>query len=289
MKHFLTRLIIFIAVAFVSQLALYIGIKAVLDAKSNFRFSRYFRDKTHNNFVIGASRAVNSINEKYANENLKLDFINLGFNGQPYANMVDLLDDVNAANKNAVIYVELSSLYDVEVEFDNQYAYYISNSEPIKKSFAGTVYDNLALLRLNNEFFLRSIYYLSKSDNDWLNQNNISQNIINEALNMKPYRLAKRRGQFIKNLAEVQNKCNNAGNQLIYFLAPYLPAYRDKAIDFADILNIMEQNKAKYKFVNLNTINLPNDMFADRVHTNYKGSVILTDSLITMSQKFKEN
>ncbi|RYZ97965.1 MAG: hypothetical protein EOP47_20475 [Sphingobacteriaceae bacterium] len=287
MKKFLIRLVIFIAVAFTGQYILYVAIKGALDKKSNFRLSRYFRDRTHNIFVLGASRAVNSINEKYANETLHLDVINLGFNGMPYANMADILDDVNSANKNAVIYIELSSLYDVEVGLDNQYAYYMSNSASIHKRFANTVYDRIALLRLNNEFFLRSIYYLKKTDNDWLNQNVISPGVISEAHRMKRFLLVKKKAEFIERLAIVQKKCDEHGNKLIYFLAPYFPEYRNKSYDFNDITDIMECNKDKYKFINLNTITLPEDMFADRVHTNYKGSIQLTDSLISISKRFK--
>ncbi|RYD93739.1 MAG: 50S ribosomal protein L11 [Sphingobacteriales bacterium] len=44
---------------------------------------------------------------------------------------------------------------------------------------------------------------------------------------------------------------------------------------------------AKDKMADLNAFTLPTDNFADRVHTNYKGSIKLTDSLISMSKKFK--
>ncbi|WP_295670704.1 hypothetical protein, partial [uncultured Mucilaginibacter sp.] len=110
MKKFVYRFLILAVSIFVAQFVLYIGIKYVLDSKSKFRLTRYFRNSKHDYYILGNSRAVNSVNEKYANDSLKLDLINLGFNGERYKNIVDLLDDINSKVTHKTIFFEVSCI-----------------------------------------------------------------------------------------------------------------------------------------------------------------------------------
>lgn len=204
MNKFLYRLIAFIVLAFVTQYAVYMAFKYVLDKKSDFRISRYFRAPKHKYFVIGDSRGANSIDEKYATEALKIDIINLSFNGMPYKNSLDMLDQVNRDNTNSTIFFEISCLADND--FDGAYSYYSSNSDIFKKRYAETIYNLPTLLRLNNEFFLRNIYYLRKSDNDWINMGTITQNVINQISRDSSYKMFPNINEFHQRLALLQKK-----------------------------------------------------------------------------------
>lgn len=280
MKKFLCNFIISLTTVIFVQYVVYTAFKKILDKKSQFRMTRYFRAPIHKYFVLGNSRAVNSINEKYANEVLKVDIINLSFNGEPYKNVLSMLDDVNSKNSNSVILFEITCINNDEL--DNSYAYYISNSKFIKKQFAGTIYSMPDLLRLNNELFLRNIYYLKKSDNDWINKTTITSNIIDQIKIDSNFKIFPNQNVFAYRLAELQKKCDNHGNKLIFFLAPYYPGYINKISDYNSTIDYMNNNKNIYKFINLNTIKLSDYMFADRVHTNDKGATLLTTNLLTL-------
>jgi len=282
MKKFLFRSTIFIALSFLAQYVFYIAVKTTLDKKSQFRLTRYFRSPEHKFFVVGNSRAVNSVNEKYARQQLRMDLINLSFNGEPYKNVLNMVDDINSKNKNSTIFFEISCLSNTN--FDDEYAYYIPNSPIIGKEFSGTPYDWLPMLRLNNELFLRNIYYLNKSDNDWVNRNTISINIINHIKADSLYTIFPDKKVLADRLAEVQKRCDENGIRLIFFLAPYYPAYRYKIADYDSTIAYMGSMANKYRFIDLNKIKLSNEMYADRVHTNYKGSELLTLNLINLSR-----
>jgi len=284
MKKFLFRLSVFCILTFAAQYITYFAIKKALDKKSQFRLTRYFRAPKHKYFVIGNSRGLNSINEKYANETLKIDLINLSVNGEPYKNALNILDDINERNKNSVIFLEITCLN--KNYFDHSYSYYISDSKILRKAYAGKTYNWLHLLRLNNELFLRNIYYLKKSDNDGINKNTITKNMIDHIKIDSSFRINDNEGIYLNRLTTLQKICDDHGNKLIFFLTPFYPEYLSKITDYNSTIQFMNVNKTKFNFVNLNNIKLPDYMFADRIHTNYKGSVPLTRALIDSSKYY---
>ena len=281
MKKFLISFLVFLLTVTCVQYIVYRVFKQVLDRNSQFRITRYFRSPNHKYFVLGNSRAVNSIDEKFATEKLKVDILNLSFNGEPYKNVLSMLDDVNSKNTNSTIFLEITCLNNDQ--FDNSYAYYIPNSPFIRRQFFGTIYSIPNLLRLNSELFLRNLYYLNKSDNDWVNNTTITSNFIEQIKLDSNFQVFPDQKAFSYKLDELQKRCNKYGNHLIFFLAPYYPAYIGKVIDYNRTVNYMAQNQQRYKFVDLNKVKLANYMFADRVHTNTKGAVLLTQYLLSVA------
>jgi len=252
--------------------------KAVLDRYSQFRLTRFYRNPKHSNFILGNSRAVNSVNEKYANEKLHVDVINLGFNGMPYSSLKPILDDVNKLNRNVTIYVEISAL--VNNVFDDSYAYYISNSPELKKEYKSTPFNWLQLLRLNNEIFLRNIYYLRKSDNDWINNYSISKALIEQIKNDKRAIVTfPNEEELMARIVQIQRLCEAHQNKVIFFLAPYYPDYLKQMADYKRVTDHLLSRK-DIVYYDLNTLPLPPNSFADRLHTNVSGATALTDFLL---------
>lgn len=279
MKKFLFRLVMLLIVTFAVQFITYAVLKLILD-KSQFRFSRYFASPEHKFFVLGNSRAVNSVNEKFANDSLQMDIINLGFNGMPYRYTLAMLDDVNSKNTNAVIFFEITCLK--TDDFDDSYSFYAANSKYVKDQYASTEYYWPTLLRLNNELFLRNIYYMRKSDKDWVNRTIITKNIIKQIGKDKPLQIFEHVNDFHSRLALLQQKCAARGNKLVFFLGPYYPKYLSKLLDYQTTVDYLHQNKKTYTFIDLNTIPLADQMFADRLHTNINGANVLTKSLLSV-------
>lgn len=279
MSFFLKRLLLLLVIAYISQFVLFKVSKSILDKKSEFRLTRFFRSPRHANFILGNSRAVNSVNEKYAVEKLNIDVINLGFNGMPYKNLKTILDAVNNKNTNATIFVEITALLN-EIN-DDSYAYYISNSPEIKLQYQKTVFEKLQLLRLNNEIFLRNIYYLRKSDNDWINRYSISPALIKEIRgNNKPVSIFPDQKELINRIFQIKKDSEAHHNKVVFFLAPYYPDYLSKITDYKEVCDYLYSLKPQIIFYDLNLQSLPPSSFADRLHTNVDGAIPLTEYLL---------
>ena len=164
MKNFFYKIFTLLFSLYILQYLLFIVGKNILDNNSNFRFTRYFRNKIHNVYILGNSRAVNSINEKYANDSLNLDVINISYNGMPFNVVESLLSDICSTQHEKIILIEITALFKNNI--DNNYSYYSNNSVFFRNNYKSTIYSYLPLFTFNNEIFLRNIYYLTKNDNE---------------------------------------------------------------------------------------------------------------------------
>ena len=78
-------------------------------------------------------------------------FVNLSYNGMPYNVLKSFLYDICAFNKNKIILIELTSLFNNNK--DNNYVYYASNSTYIDREYNSTLYSILPLLKYEGLFF----------------------------------------------------------------------------------------------------------------------------------------
>ena len=273
---FLKRGIIYFLIVFISQIGVYYTFNAIFSNYSDFRFNRYFKNHNFDIFILGNSRAVNSVNERQGSILSGKKVINLAYNGMPNNNIIDFVDDINEKYTGKLIYIEISSLFE-KSNSSNEYSFYMDKSKFIFSRFENTRYRYIKLLSYNNEFFLRNLYYLNKSDQDWSNQNVINEPILKSIAKVKPFNLIKERHQFEERIQLIQSKCDAKGNKLIYFLAPYFPTYLSKARDYDDLKKVFL--KRKLAFVDLNQYMLPVSYYADRVHTNSQGAAFLTQNL----------
>ena len=273
---FLKRVIIYFLIVFISQIGFYYALNAIFSNYSDFRFNRYFKNDNFDIFILGNSRAVNSVNERQGSILSGKKVINLAYNGMPNNNIIDFVDDINEKYTGKLIYIEISSLFE-KSNSSNEYSFYMDKSKFIFSRFENTRYRYIKLLSYNNEFFLRNLYYLNRSDQDWSNQNVINEPILKNIAKVKPFNLINERHQFEERIQLIQSKCDAKGNKLIYFLAPYFPTYLSKARDYDDLKKVFL--KRKLAFVDLNQYLLPVSYYADRVHTNSQGAAFLTQNL----------
>lgn len=274
---FLKRGIIYFLIVFISQIGVYYTFNAIFSNYSDFRFNRYFKNDNFDIFILGNSRAVNSVNERQGSILSGKKVINLAYNGMPNNNIIDFVDDINDKYTGKLIYIEISSLFE-RSNSSNEYSFYMDKSKFIFSRFENTRYRYIKLLSYNNEFFLRNLYYLNRSDQDWSNQNVINEPILKSIAKVKPFNLINERHQFEERIQLIQSKCDAKGNKLIYFLAPYFPTYLSKALDYDDLKKVFL--KRKLAFVDLNQYLLPVSYYADRVHTNFNGATFLTQKLL---------
>lgn len=273
---FLKRVIIYFLIVFISQIGFYYALNVIFSNYSDFRFNRYFKNDNFDIFILGNSRAVNSVNERQGSILSGKKVINLAYNGMPNNNIIDFVDDINEKYTGKLIYIEISSLFE-KSNSSNEYSFYMDKSKFIFSRFENTRYRYIKLLSYNNEFFLRNLYYLNRSDQDWSNQNVINEPILKSIAKVKPFNLINEKHQFEERIQLIQSKCDAKGNKLIYFLAPYFPTYLSKARDYDDLKKVFL--KRKLAFVDLNQYLLPVSYYADRVHTNSQGAAFLTQNL----------
>jgi hypothetical protein len=284
MFKFTTKILIIFLTFLLAQYFIYFFINRFLTNKSNFRITRYFNNQKHKYFVLGNSRGVNSVNESYAKKSLNIDLINLSFNGMPFENIYSLYQDINTSNNNSIIFIEVSCLSNNDI--DNSYVYYSNQSPYISKLYPDLKYYILPLLKFNNELFLRNIYYLFKNDDDWINRNTINKSLINSISVSEKNIIINNYNILTANIKKIKLISNKNNNKIIFFLAPYYPKYLTTLTDYNKLCNYFNEINNNYTFIDLNKVKLSDEQFADRIHTNYNGSYILTKTLINNNLKF---
>ncbi|WPV64465.1 hypothetical protein [Chitinophaga sp. LS1] len=219
------------------------------------------------------------MNEQYATQSRHADLINLGFNGMNYQTIKALINDINAKQSNANLLIEITSL--LEDKEDDNYAYYMGNSPFMHVQYKNTKYEYLHLMRLNNELFLRNIYYLRKSDADWVNKYTISENLIEETrtLALNDTTLGNR-PLLIERMQNIVATCNQHNNKAVFFLAPYYPEYLKKLTQYPALIDTI-QSLHTFTFHDLNTLQIPTNGFSDRIHTNVTSSLQISDYLLS--------
>lgn len=292
-KFILSVLVLFIVVVILDR-----GISFVLNAvveQSNFRYVRVSKIKSNDFIIIGNSRGVNSVNEKYSSNVLGKKVINLSYNGLTPKIITDLILDLGNKEifENSKFVVELSSFLGW-AEIDNTESCessltYKENDEvpnillPFRKHFPSInqtykelfpLNEFLHLLNYNNEGFLRSLYYLYSSDNEWINNKTIDDSLIQYYSNLKCVEISFDEKNFERFLNSViENKIN-----IIFYVAPWHPAYNEKFVNYETILDLIK-TKYEVNVIRLDNLILDGNFFADGIHTNIEGSEFLSKEL----------
>ena len=256
--------------------------------KSDFRFSKIYKDSESCEFdavCFGNSRGVNSFYTPSIN-NKNLSFYNFSYNGLNIENISALLKDfVDSKNKSNHVFIEISTIFNSNKKNSfsklNLYSS-ISNriAENIKDKDKKLYLTNrfLPIFKYNNELFYRALYYLNKSDQNWVNEYNISNALINEVNEMKEFEIQLNKNDLkeLKNLLDFL-EFNNINCTL--YIAPYLANYRHKISNYDSIIKKVTTS-LNYNVLDFSLLLDDYSCFADRVHTNKKGATIVTNKLI---------
>lgn len=302
MKRFIFVVIAFFAAIFLIDKGLSQVLSTIVD-KSNFRFSRVSRLDENTVVVLGNSRGVNSVNEKYCHDSLNVDLINLSYNGMTPSLIIGLSQDLskNTVFDNSIFLIEISSFFAWEEIKNgincNEGNFFLQNRDfpdfflPFRGNFktVDSIYDLkypmnsvFNLLDYNSEGLLRSIYYLRKSDNEWINNGVISSSLIDYYDHLHCIKLTFDRTGF-EDLLEALKKYNV---KYRFFMAPWHESYKNKFVNYNLILNLIK-DKYRVNIVRLDNLELQSSFFADGLHTNTNIDRFLTRSLIdsTLSSK----
>lgn len=282
MKEF--RMLIFIVLAFV---IIDFGTSRALhkfSEISQIRFSKlYYRVIDADMLIFGNSRAVNSFYAPYLEKLYRMKVFNLAYNGLSMPVAKTLFDDYLLRNKAPrYVIIEVSALGSDYKALLNlkQYMYDSVGLKAMVRDEYSDVYYASHLSRTyiyNSEYFLRTLYYLEKTDQDWINHYSISKELY-ESLGTKDVEsttLSIHDSESMSSLKAIVSRCIDEGIEVVLVLAPIIDKIRVTDVVGEYVRNI--EKETGLKVLDMSDVIPSLDMFADSKHTNEKGAEFLAD------------
>lgn len=260
-------------------------ILAKITAKSQFRYTRLYEGQAKADILLlGNSRGL-IFYQPYIEEITQKSTLNLSYNSLPIdlgrVVVTDYLKKYEAPEL-LVIDVTMCDRHNPQlITGFNTFSGYSDNLNALIKAkdekswYAGKLSN---LYRYNSEVFQRTLYYLGKSDEDWLNDRVISAtmeaNIVNETavdLTIDDYLLTQ--------LDELIKIAEKKGVKVALVVNPYYPPYIQKMSTFYDFIGKIEA-KTNKKVKDYSRALTATNGFADYQHLNKEGSKRYMDLLL---------
>ena len=254
-------------------------------AESNFRYARLYQGKAEADILLlGNSRGL-IFYQPYIEEKTKKSTLNLSYNSMPidlgkvmvsdylknYKTPELLIIDVTMCDRHNE---KLIAGFNTFSGYSEDLNYLIK--EKSEKSWYGGKVSNL--YKYNSEVFQRTLYYLKKSDEDWLNdrvisptmQANVDQDPAVE-LTIDEYLLTQ--------LNDLVQLAESKGVKVELVVNPYYPPYVKKMRAFHDFIGKIRAKTNKQVRDYSDALTAVNG-FADYQHLNKEGSKEYIDLLI---------
>ncbi len=256
-----------------------------ITAKSQFRYARLYEGQAKADILLlGNSRGL-IFYQPHIEAITQKSTLNLSYNSMPIdlgrVVVTDYLEKYEAPEL-LVIDVTMCDRHNPQlIAGFSTFSQYSDNlntliKEKDEKSWYAGKLSNL--YRYNSEVFQRTLYYLGKSDEDWLNDRVISPtmeaNIINETavdLTIDDYLLTQ--------LDELIKIAEQKGVRVELVVNPYYPAYIQKMTTFYDFIGKIE-GKTNKKVKDYSIALTATNGFADYQHLNKEGSKRYMDLLL---------
>ncbi|MFK7984098.1 MAG: hypothetical protein AB8G86_29250 [Saprospiraceae bacterium] len=256
-----------------------------ITAKSQFRYTRLYEGQAEADLLfLGNSRGL-IFYQPYIEEITGKSTLNLSYNSMPIdlgrVVVTDYLEKYEAPEL-LVIDVTMCDRHNPQlIAGFNTFSKYSDNLNRLiktkdKKSWYAGKLSNL--YRYNSEVFQRTLYYLGKSDEDWLNDRVISPtmeaNIVNEEavdLTIDDYLLTE--------LDELIKTAEAKGVEVVLVVNPYYPPYIQKMKTFYNFLGLISGRTNK-EIKDYSRVLTTTNGFADYQHLNKEGSKKYMDLLL---------
>lgn len=257
-----------------------------ITSRGQFRFDELYRGGLrHDVLVVGDSRAVHSVFAPELSDRLCLSVFNMAYNGMSTEIAVALVEDYlahNAPPKAVLIEISNTNFHN---ELLNDLRLYADRSRNIADLIRRDDPAMMRWLRLshlyafNNEMLLRSLYYLSRSDQDW---------ILSSGAHLEPALMAKLRADwylppesFAPNVAAMKRliaELRARHIEPILYIAPYHPLYRRFFPRYPEWVQNLQAELGE-DILDLSVALTDNDDFADVQHVNLNGSRAIMNRL----------
>lgn len=242
---------------------------------------------------IGNSRGVNSFYSPYINNTFSLKSYNLSYNGLNLSIEKILLEDyLENHNKPKAVFIEVSNVFNSNSKpYYESFNMYSSKSKRINEKIKETDLNTyilsatFPLYRYNNEFLFRSLFYMFKADQNWINRYKITEGFNQKVLEMptKNFSCNKKDLMILRQIVVMLKKKDV---NVYLYLAPYLPNYLSKINNLSFQIAYIEK-EIGVKVINLSRSLSKPDFFSDRVHINEEGAKLVANLLIRSSNPYK--
>jgi hypothetical protein len=261
-------------------------LKGVL-LRSQLRFSRVYRGSEHAAIiVIGDSRAVNCFYAPHIEKRTGLPTLNLAYNALSSrigeALLRDYLDR-NAAPRLVIIEVTNAAAPNDLVSELRTYA----NLSPRLRAlyaeqhpWAATAGRVFRLIAYDSETFLRAIYYLHRSDQDWIARSTMAPELL--AISRKQSARFPIDTANLDSYERTLRLLRQRGIEVRPIIAPY--EYPPRIVNAGEFIRIVEQRTTRVDPAlhvrNYLTDGGPPENFADSVHMNLGGADSFMERLV---------
>ncbi|MCI5081836.1 MAG: hypothetical protein MRY78_09095 [Saprospiraceae bacterium] len=252
---------------------------------SEFRYSRMYRGEAGADLLlIGNSRGL-VFYQPYLEEKLPYSTFNMSYNGMP-ADLMDVLlkDYLDLYPKPKLVLIDVTLCDRFNDELINGFSTYAGQSDRLKRlirsknTTTANALEVSWLYRYNSEVFQRAMFYLNKSDEDWLLDRTITEEIKRklspdyEFIIKYPEEMPVQLGQTVAFLRK-----QDIPFQLI--VNPYYPPFLNHVTNLDIFIRDIEQS-CQAEVLNLAKAIPEEDYFGDFQHLNKKGSEAYLEKLI---------
>jgi len=257
---------------------------------SQIRFSRVFAGNVSKEaIVLGNSRGVNMVYTPFLRDRHKLDVTNLSYNGMSMETAFLLalaLSERDALPKQII--VEASCLNADNELLKGLKCYYGESSalraaiRELDPKIDGSCRLS-SLYRFNSEYFLRSLYYLRRDDQDWVNRYRIRPEMVSRIPEMPARELSIPGESMVQVRAwlALQELCEEKKVRLTLVAGPYLPAFIPKMTNYpAWLLAVRQMSGPAVEWIDASRWVEVESGFADTIHLNEEGAKIVSERLV---------
>lgn len=252
---------------------------------SQFRYSRLYAGEGKADLVfLGNSRGLNFY-QPYIEKVTGKSTLNLSYNAMPAdlggALLLDYKDTYGAPEKLVIDATFLDRENPELIREFRVYAQYSQRLDSLLKETDSSIYygTKLAhLTRYGGEVAQRMFYYLSRSDEDWLLDRQISKQVVEASANLEPYR-NNYTLQRIRALGEVVKEFQDAGTDVRFVINPYYPAFQKSIINL-DSLALDVRKEIGIPVLDYSKSVTGDQNFGDYQHLNKQGAEVYLSRLL---------
>ncbi len=257
-----------------------------LSTISKIRYSRLYKEEINADVVfIGNSRAINSFYTPHFDKLSGLTSINLAYNGLTLPIAKVFIGDYLQRNKLPKVIVMEVTFFEKSYEVLPNFKQYIFDSPSLQKlmkeHYPYVYYTSLISksYTYNSEYFLRTLYYINKTDQDWINRYTISKEYYESIKTIKRLELINKPDDIsMIILRRIIEECNDKGVKVVLVLSPIIDKCRNES-DIDKYISFIE-NRSGLKIIDLSDLLDDINMFADTIHTNEQGAFLIAEKLI---------
>ncbi|MEM1323780.1 MAG: hypothetical protein AAGG75_26195 [Bacteroidota bacterium] len=261
-------------------------ILAQLNESSQFRYTRMYTDQAKSDILLlGNSRGL-IFYQPYIEEKTGRSTFNLSYNGLPidlgYTLVADYLDHYPAPE---LLLIDISMCDRINRELVsgfNLYAPHSDNISQLIKSYAPEIYYGGQLSHLflyNSEVFQRSLYYLNKSDEDWLLDRVINDNLVQSVEDAPQLDFNYEDNYLIDELAKTVKLAQSKGVKVKLVVNPYYPPFAQRIKNFSSWMERVEKQTG-LSVGDYTQAVTDRQGFGDYQHLNKYGAKLYIDQLV---------